>query len=1092
MIASSHRPNALAFYRDLSMHLCSEHAAAESVATTVQHALEAQPLSLDEIEQLRQEAADQILSAPRRAWAAAYIAGQAAEAHHADALVAACALTLGTALAAVGEFSAAMQLLQRAAESFRAKAQPGRAARCDCELAALYTSMGKLDLAEAALARAQAPVAAAGDPVLSAYYDRAEGLFYYEKNLQPDAIAALRRAAAGFESAQQTGELAATWCALGEALRYIDWQEAQTWVEKARGLVVAGDQMLLHTRCDLVLALICDESNRYADSLKLCQRARAVFSQEGLAHHVALCDVQQGIAHFRLGQFDEALDSVMRARAVYAAQALDSHLNRCDLNLATIDYALGRYDDALVLYQKVAEAAMAEGRALRAARCCTNMGLCFDRLGQYDQALRQHERARQAFLAADRPVLAARCLEHLAATDRHFGRSAEALQRCQQAREVFAQHGLHADIAWCDSYLADLYLAMENYPEAVTCLERARAAYERSGMLMQVASCDRDWARALARTGELPQARELLRSARATFAAQGLDVEVALCDVALGELHVSGQAAAEAAPLFQAALAVLDPGFPDEAWRAEYGLGQCALIDDNRHNALDRWLRAVELTHRVRAALPTERLRGGYFADRRALYAETLQLAVELQQGEVALQVAEAGKDQTFLSWADQRSWLENAHDDAFLTQLLDREGRIRRQLTAWRDQLRVVQHDIGTPALREVDGAKRGQTQALEQLTRLARAYEDIVDQLRIRAPARLGAPLPQLFSVETFRAKAQQRLPPGWACLAYYLFDDQLVVFYLDAERLVPRIRRLDKYERRVLDQCTSLDGNVRSLIYGASHRAQLRRLYELLIPPEVAALGANDLLIVAPHTQLHALPFQALNGPDGPLVDRVNLVVAPSLGALETLWRDSAGEPALGQVLAVGLASFGEGVRPLPHAEAELAALQEVFGQRLKQLWGEQATRATLLRMQHTGELDRYQVLHFATHAWLDHLAPTQSSVLLHDDHLAYIDILNLKLHAHLVVLASCEGALGQRYAGDEMVGLAQAFFFAGARTVVASLWPVEDASTTAFMRRFYRHLDTGSGVARSLRAAQRELAGAGYAPYQWAPFVAIGLP
>lgn len=74
----------------------------------------------------------------------------------------------------------------------------------------------------------------------------------------------------------------------------------------------------------------------------------------------------------------------------------------------------------------------------------------------------------------------------------------------------------------------------------------------------------------------------------------------------------------------------------------------------------------------------------------------------------------------------------------------------------------------------------------------------------------------------------------------------------------------------------------------------------------------------------------------------------------------------------------------------------------------------------------------------------------------------------------------------------MGLARAFFLAGARTVVASLWPVEDASAGEFMGRLYRRLGAGESVAQALRAVQVEMAAEEYAPYQWAPFIAIGLP
>lgn len=141
---------------------------------------------------------------------------------------------------------------------------------------------------------------------------------------------------------------------------------------------------------------------------------------------------------------------------------------------------------------------------------------------------------------------------------------------------------------------------------------------------------------------------------------------------------------------------------------------------------------------------------------------------------------------------------------------------------------------------------------------------------------------------------------------------------------------------------------------------------------------------------------------------------------------------------------------------------------------------------------GDLASFDVIHFATHAVLDHLTPSQSRVLLADDDLTVVDILGLGFEARTVVLSVCEGGMGHRHPGDEIMGLARAFFQAGAHTVVASLWPVEDASAVAFMERFYRRLAVGEDVPQALRGVQMGLANEGYAPYQWAPFVAIGLP
>ena len=117
----------------------------------------------------------------------------------------------------------------------------------------------------------------------------------------------------------------------------------------------------------------------------------------------------------------------------------------------------------------------------------------------------------------------------------------------------------------------------------------------------------------------------------------------------------------------------------------------------------------------------------------------------------------------------------------------------------------------------------------------------------------------------------------------------------------------------------------------------------------------------------------------------------------------------------------------------------------------------------------------------------------------DVLKMSDIFDLRLDADLVVLSACRTAAGKLYRGEGLVGLTSAFLYAGSRSVVASLWPVYDPSTSLFMEAFYKHLRGGATKAEALRLARTEImestiqsdaVGRLAAPYYWAPFVLIG--
>jgi len=638
--------DSLAFYHSLARQLCEGHLSPAEAAAESRRVHS----SLAVVERLRAEAEQRTWHSPREGWALAHVTCAAAQEPGRDLLQAECALTLAAAINALGRFAEAVPVLNNVPELFLAHDRPDLASRCYSETALACTFLGKFEVARTALARSRDILADLDDPLAQAHCDRAEGLFHHEQNRYPEAAALLRQAGDAFAAAGCDGETALTWCYLAETLRFINPQEALNWLDKAYCNPVVGDSPAHTARCDYILALIYEELNRYAESLVLYRQARTVLVKEGMDFLTALCDLCQGIVHYRLNQYDAALQTLNRARTSYAAQTLNSHVAMCDLNLAVVFYATNRYTEALELYERVAEEALAEGRVLRAARCHTNMGLCYDRLGRYDQALVLHDRARQAFLEAGSPVYTALCQENLAGTFRRLGRHQTALVHYQQAREIFAQEGMPVYAARCDTHMSDLHLALGQHKQALVCLEQARMTCQQEGMVVYVAACDRERARVWLEMGQEAKAHALLAQAKAIFDEKGLMVDAVLCDLAAGEVHLSQGEAAEATRLFVEALTVLDPGFPDEAWRAWYGLGHCVLIQGDRSRALEHWLSAVELTSQIRAVLPTERLSGGFFASRRRLYEDTLVLALEEEATEQALAVAEASKAQTFLA----------------------------------------------------------------------------------------------------------------------------------------------------------------------------------------------------------------------------------------------------------------------------------------------------------------------------------------------------------------------------------------------------------------------------------------------------------
>jgi hypothetical protein len=292
------------------------------------------------------------------------------------------------------------------------------------------------------------------------------------------------------------------------------------------------------------------------------------------------------------------------------------------------------------------------------------------------------------------------------------------------------------------------------------------------------------------------------------------------------------------------------------------------------------------------------------------------------------------------------------------------------------------------------------------------------------------------------------------------------------------------------------------------GAEERAAVR-LHEDLFGRALERLPARIRhLIVLPDGALNRLPFAALRATPGkaPLGARYRISVAPS-ATLWLRWRSRRPQPSAVSVLALAdpdlpvhargapgdrawVLATGAPLTQLPHARAEARFVADLL--RGERRLGSEATESFVK----TTPLGRFGVLHLAAHALVDDEQPERSAIVLapggrdEDGLLQFREIVALPLADRVVVLAACQSASGAVVAGEGVMGLARAFFQAGARTVVGSLWPQRDDEAERLMRELYGHLAEGESVAAALSAAQRDRLSAGAPVAAWAGLVVLG--
>lgn len=339
------------------------------------------------------------------------------------------------------------------------------------------------------------------------------------------------------------------------------------------------------------------------------------------------------------------------------------------------------------------------------------------------------------------------------------------------------------------------------------------------------------------------------------------------------------------------------------------------------------------------------------------------------------------------------------------------------------------------------------------------------------------------------------QNKLPEGLQIVAYYLSDDALYVWVIDRNNI--EAVKKDVSRQKILDLVKSFRHSVftkiekRGLTVTAKPTESLsyahRELYEMLFSPVEKYLVSNKVIII-PYGILNYLPFQALHDGNQYLVEKYSISYSPSLSVLEFLKKEGRKDSL--RILAFGNPDLNDMTLDLPAAEKEVEMIKEVFPSTriLKRKEASEASAKSLAQ--------EYNIIHFASHGEYIAEAPLASSIRLssgngEDGRLEAGEIFDMDINADLVVTSACQTAIGHIGKGDEVVGLTRAFIYAGAKSVLGSLWNISDEATASLMMEFYgniRNLDESE----ALRQAQLNMINSKEynSPFFWAPFYITG--
>jgi len=485
-------------------------------------------------------------------------------------------------------------------------------------------------------------------------------------------------------------------------------------------------------------------------------------------------------------------------------------------------------------------------------------------------------------------------------------------------------------------------------------------------------------------------------------------------------------------------------------WLVLLDRARIARTEGQQAVAEDLLRQAAEVIERQRSSISTEAGRIGYVGDKQVVYQELVALLVASGRA------------------ADAFECVERAKGRALVDLLASQKHLAPKSPQAERMAERLDQLSKAELGLDIVSDPASGETSRRRGVAAMLRA--DIANE----APE-----LASLVMVNNIPVREiQDRLSSDETILEYYASGDAWYAFVVTRRDIRAKVLRETNLEWKVEAARKALV-NPRSQDYPAT----LDALSEHVFMPVADMIGTAKLIIV-PHGVLHYLPFGALSSGKKYLVDQYGIRVLPSASVMKFMKARKVVERAL----ILGNPSIGDPSANLRYAQDEALSIAGLLPQPMVLL----REKATASMVKSSGS--RFDVIHFAAHGFFDAERPLNSALLLANDEssegtLRVGDLYNLTLDADLVTLSACETALSKVSNGDDVVGFTRGLLYAGSRSIVSSLWKVDDRATRDLMVDFYQGA-VGAAKDEALRRAQLEVRKQYPHPYFWAAFVLTG--